>query len=107
MTIVGAVLFVVLGTTFLAYLLNIFGLRELSPSTVSTYIYTQPVLASLIAISLGKDELDGVKIISALLIFVGVYLVSNRRILNKKWMANFEKNLKWYKEKILYTFNNN
>jgi drug/metabolite transporter (DMT)-like permease len=43
---------------------------------VSIYIYLQPLLAAGIAIFLGKDELNSVKLISALLIFGGVYLVS-------------------------------
>lgn len=68
--------FVIIGTTFFAYLLNIYGLRRLNPSVVSTYIYLQPLFAALIAIWAGKDALDGVKIIAALLIFGGVYLVN-------------------------------
>lgn len=70
--------FVVVCTTFFAYLLNTIGLKKLQPTTVSTYIYTQPVLASLFAISMGKDELDVIKIISAILIFSGVFLVSRK-----------------------------
>lgn len=70
--------FVVVCTTFFAYLLNIFALKNLKPATVSTYIYTQPVLASLFAIIMGKDELSIVKIIGALFIFTGVYIVSKR-----------------------------
>lgn len=70
--------FVIIGTTFFAYLLNIYGLKNLSPSTVSTYIYLQPLLATIFAISAGKDTLDWIKIVAALLIFSGVYLVSKR-----------------------------
>ena len=70
--------FVVICTTFFAYLLNIFALKKLKPSTVSTYIYTQPVLASFFAIIMGKDELSLVKIVGAVLIFTGVYIVSKR-----------------------------
>lgn len=69
-------LFVVISTTFLAYLFNIYGLKRLSPSVVSTYIYLQPLLATLIAIWAGKDSLDMIKISAALFIFTGVYLVS-------------------------------
>ena len=68
--------FVVFCTTFLAYLFNIFGLKTLNTSTVSTYIYLQPVLASIVAILLGSDELSTIKILSTLIIFAGVYLVS-------------------------------
>ena len=70
--------FVVICTTFMAYLLNIYGLKSLNPSTVSTYIYLQPVLASLVALFVSSDSLSLVKIVAALIIFAGVYLVSVR-----------------------------
>ena len=68
--------FIVFATTFLAYLLNIYSLNELSPSVVSAYIYLQPLLATAIALAFGKDQLSVSKIVSAVLIFAGVYLVS-------------------------------
>ncbi|HET6225215.1 MAG TPA: DMT family transporter [Bacteroidia bacterium] len=68
--------FVVIATTFLAYIFNTFALKALSPSVVSIYIYLQPFIATLIAVIFGKDELDARKIISALMIISGVYLVS-------------------------------
>jgi drug/metabolite transporter (DMT)-like permease len=69
-------LFVVLATTFIAYILNTYALKALSPSVVSIYIYLQPFIATVIAVLYGKDVLDARKIISALLIIGGVYLVS-------------------------------
>lgn len=72
-------LFVVVGTTFFAYLFNIYGLKRLNPSTVSTYIYSQPLIASMVALILQKDNLNLVKIIAAVLIFTGVYLVSFKK----------------------------
>ncbi len=75
--------FVVVGTTFLAYLFNIFGLKELSPSVVSIYIYSQPLIASITAIALQKDELSIEKILAALFIFSGVYLVSTKKSVKK------------------------
>ncbi len=71
-----AVAFIVICVTFFAYLLNIIALREVHSSIVGAYIYLQPVLATLISIGLGKDQLTGTKIFSAILIFTGVYLVS-------------------------------
>lgn len=71
--------FVIIGTTFFAYLLNIYGLKKLNPSTVSTYIYLQPLLAAGFSIWAGKDSLDWIKIVAAILIFSGVYLVSQRK----------------------------
>jgi drug/metabolite transporter (DMT)-like permease len=72
------VLYVVIFVTFLAYLLNNFALSKLQSSTVSAYIYLQPVLASIIAILLGKDILTWKKTLAMLLIFTGVYLTSKK-----------------------------
>lgn len=74
----GAIAFVVIGTTFFAYLLNTYGLKELSPSVVSMYIYFQPFLATFFAILMGKDELTTIKIVSALFIISGVYIVNKK-----------------------------
>ena len=76
--ILWRIAFVVIGTTFLAYLFNIYGLKTLNPSTVSTYIHLQPVLASIVAIITSSDSLDITKIGSSILIFLGVYLVSHK-----------------------------
>jgi len=73
-----AMAFVVVATTFLAYLLNTYALKALSSSVVSMYIYLQPFLATTIAIVLGKDEITTIKIISASLIISGVYLASRK-----------------------------
>ncbi|MEW6467868.1 MAG: DMT family transporter [Bacteroidota bacterium] len=71
--------FIVVFTTFVAYLLNTYSLKELSPSIVSAYIYLQPLLTALIAIFVFRnDELTWQKAVSALLIFTGVYLVSRK-----------------------------
>lgn len=68
--------FVIVGATYLGYLLIIFGLRRLSPTIVSTYTYTQPVIAAYLATLMGQDHLDVVMILSAFLIFAGVFVVS-------------------------------
>lgn len=68
--------FVVLGVTFIAYLLNVFSLKVLSPTVVSAYIYTQPLFAAAIALYLGKDELTWTKVLLGLCIFAGVFLAS-------------------------------
>lgn len=68
--------FVVFFSTFLTYLLNLISMRELNPTTVAVFIYLQPLFATIFAISLGKDELNWVKIIAAIFIFAGVYLVT-------------------------------
>lgn len=74
--ILFSVLYVVIGTTFLAYLLNLYSLRFVKPVTVATYIYSQPVIASVVALILGQDVITLVKIVSAILVCTGVYFVS-------------------------------
>lgn len=71
--------FVVVFSTFGTYMLNLLSMRELKPTTVAVFIYLQPFFATIFAISLGKDELSLVKIISAILIFTGVYLVTQKK----------------------------
>ena len=71
--------YVVVGSTFIAYYLNTYALTELSASIAATYIYLQPVIAALFAISLKQDRLDTVKVVSATLIIIGIYLVSRSR----------------------------
>ena len=70
--------FVVLGTTFLTYLLNVFALRELKASTVGIFMYLQPPIAIAFAITMGSDTLNLTKIAAGILIFAGVYLVSKK-----------------------------
>ena len=68
--------FIVIGTTFIAYLFNAYGLKYVSPTVVGTYIYLQPIIATIIAFVLGVGYLDIKTILLTLLIFLGVYLVS-------------------------------
>jgi drug/metabolite transporter (DMT)-like permease len=68
--------FVIVGATYLGYLLIIFGLKRLSPTIVSTYTYTQPIIAAYLATLMGQDHIDVVMIASAFLIFAGVFVVS-------------------------------
>lgn len=71
--------FVVLFSTFFTYLLNLLSMRELKPTTVAVFIYLQPLFATVFAIGLGKDSLSTVKLVSAALIFGGVYLVTQKK----------------------------
>lgn len=78
-----SVVFVVFATTFIAYLLNTYALRALSPPVVSAYIYLQPFVATAIALIYGKDFLTFQKLTAAAFIFLGVYLVSRPAGTNK------------------------
>lgn len=74
----GAILFVVIGTTFLTYLFNVFALRQLKASTISAFIYGQPVIGILFALAIGKDSLSPLKLLAAMFVLSGVYLVSKK-----------------------------
>ncbi|MDN3596120.1 DMT family transporter [Zunongwangia endophytica] len=71
--------FVVAGTTFSTYLLNIYALKQLSASTISVFIYLQPLIAIIYAILVGADQLTTIKVAAGLMVFVGVYLVSFKK----------------------------
>lgn len=73
------VAFIIICVTFFTYLWNIYALRILSPSTAGAYIYLQPVFAALISVVFYHEHLSIVKIISSILIFTGVFLVSMRK----------------------------
>lgn len=79
-----AVAYVLLGTTFLAYLLNAFALSKVMPSTVSFYIYFQPLIATSIAVLLGRDAISLQEVAAAILLFAGVYLASNAAAKQRK-----------------------
>lgn len=69
-----AAAFVIIGTTFFAYLFNTLGLATLSPSVVSIYIYLQPLLAAGFALLLSEQRPEWIHLFSAILVFSGVYL---------------------------------
>ena len=70
--------FVLFFTTFLAYLLNMYALREVPPTTIGVLTYVQPIIAILYATFTGNDAMDAVKTLATVLVFVGVYLVTKR-----------------------------
>ena len=70
--------FVLLFTTCITYLLNLSALRKVSSTTLSSYVYLQPVFATIIAVALGSDQLSWVKMATFVLVLIGVYLVSSQ-----------------------------
>ncbi|WGD35967.1 DMT family transporter [Olleya sp. YS] len=73
-----SVVFVVVGATFGTYLLNPLALRHLKASTVTVFIYLQPLIAGIYAVIVGSDAVTSVKLIASSLIFFGVYLVTKK-----------------------------
>jgi drug/metabolite transporter (DMT)-like permease len=79
--------FVVIGTTFLTYMLNMYALKSLPASTIGAFIYIQPLIAIVYAIITGNDTLDTMKIIAMILVFSGVYFASTK--IKKKNQTKF------------------
>ena len=78
-TELGAIFYVLFGATFLPYLLIPMSLKRIRPTTVSMYNYVQPIVASFIAVMIGQDTLSWQKVLSAVLVFTGVYLVTQSK----------------------------
>ena len=70
--------FVVLGTTFLTYLLMMYAIRHLRASTLSVFTYVQPLIGILFAIAMGADQMNPIKWLAIGFVLVGVYLVTKR-----------------------------
>ena len=74
-----SIIYVVIFTTVLAYFLNNFSLKTITPTMNSAYIYLQPLLATVVALLASKDTLTYVEILAAIFIFTGVYFVNFRK----------------------------
>ncbi|WP_188112003.1 DMT family transporter [Aquimarina sp. RZ0] len=82
--------YVIIGPTFLAYLLNMFALQYVKPAVSSSYIYVHPAVAMLLVAiitcffpdSQYKGDITVTKLFCCILIFIGVYLISTNRL---KW----------------------
>lgn len=78
--------YVIVFTTFLTFLFNIYALRQVSPSVAGSYTYVQPavsftivlILSVLFHIDTYNEDINIVKIISCFLVIIGVYLISKR-----------------------------
>lgn len=80
-SVLWQIAFVVVGTTFMTYLFNIYAIKQLSASTLSVFMYLQPLVAIIYATSVGADQLNLVKITAGLFVFTGVYLVTKKKTL--------------------------
>ena len=74
--------FLVFFATFVSYYLIPYGQKQLRPTLVSMYAYVQPIIATAISICIGMDSLNWQKILSAVLVFAGVVIVSRSRSRN-------------------------
>ena len=76
MDVMWQVLFVVVFATFVAYFLIPIGQKRLRPVVVCMYTYVQPVIAMVIALAMGLDTLNALKVLATVLVFTGVGLVN-------------------------------
>jgi len=71
--------YVIIGATFVSYILLAIGQRVLLPTTLSMYNYTQPIIASIAAVAMGVDVFGIDQLISIILVFLGVYIVTQSK----------------------------
>jgi len=72
----GALLFVLVFPTSIAYLANSFALSRVRASTTAVYIYIQPIITGVVAWLIADEELTPVMFVSAALVFAGIWLVA-------------------------------
>lgn len=78
-SLLGQVAYVIVFATFVAYFLIPIGQKHLRPTIVSMYSYVQPIVATVLSILWGLDQLSWQKIVAASLVFLGVWVVNNSR----------------------------
>ena len=71
--------FLIVFATFVSYFLIPFGQKRIRPTLVSMYSYIQPIIATIISIILCMDILTWLKLMAALMVFAGVFIVSRSR----------------------------
>ncbi len=70
--------FVVIGSTFFAYLFTIYSINVIGASTTGAYIYTQPFFATVIAVFVAGETITFYKVFAGILILCGVLLVNKK-----------------------------
>jgi len=71
--------FVILFATFLVYLFNNMAMRSVSPTTVSSFIYLQPLFAILISITFTSESMTLYTILGGILIIFGLWFVNHSK----------------------------
>lgn len=71
--------YTLLFATFITYTLIPVAQKRIRATTISMYNNLQPLIASFIAIGLGQDNFSVTKVLSAVLILIGVYLVTQSK----------------------------
>jgi drug/metabolite transporter (DMT)-like permease len=72
--------YIAVGATAAPYLLNAWALSKVNPSTVAVFVYLQPLIGFGLAVLFLGEKINLTFIISAALIFAGVFLVTKKFI---------------------------
>lgn len=73
------VAYVVFFGTFVAYIFMLFGQQNLRPTVVSMYNYVQPIVSTSVSVVMGLAVFGYSKAVATLLIFAGVYAVTQSK----------------------------
>ncbi len=86
------IFYIVVGATFLTFLLIPTGQRLLRPTIVGSYNYVQPVMSTIVSLCWGLSQFDYVKGVAIALVFSGVYIVnrskSRQQMLEEQTLKN-------------------
>jgi drug/metabolite transporter (DMT)-like permease len=82
-----SIMYIIIGTTFMAYFFITYSLKRLSSSVVAYYTYLQPVMVAVLGIIIFAEKISWIKIVSAILVFTGIYFVTKVKK-NKPLISN-------------------
>ena len=71
--------YLIVCATFISYFLIPFGQRRIRPTLVSMYSYIQPIVAIGISIIIGMETFTWQKVLAAIMVFIGVIIVSQSK----------------------------
>ena len=74
------ILYIAVGATASPYFLNAWALARVNPSTVAIFVYLQPIIGFLLAVTFLGERVDAGFMVAALLVFAGVYMTSRRHV---------------------------
>lgn len=78
-TVWWEIAFLIFFATFIAYFMLPVAQTRIRPTLISLYGYLQPLIAIAVAIVAGKESLTLAKVVAALLVFVGVWIVTTSK----------------------------
>jgi drug/metabolite transporter (DMT)-like permease len=71
--------YIVILATFATYMLIPIGQKLMRPTTLSMYNYVQPLVAAIVAVIMGIDRFGLNTLLAGILVFVGVYVVTQSK----------------------------